>query len=300
MALAAFLLLAQLKSQDYVPFPTSDVNWNVFFVGTCNNETFPDTTLLRYTLHGDTVIEAVTYSTLCIESGDTASPEIRPVGGLREADKKIFYRGQTIAGGGFDEEYLLYDFNAQVGDTIRHEASGQYYSVVLGIDSVLTGERYRKRYMVEISGFFHQEDYLIEGIGSVKNGLLGHISDVPTCGFHYWEHVCFRENNVVLYLNSSFSDCFTTELVSGLDQVVQGNDLEIFPNPVGNEMWINNQTSIKKMVFKLIDLNGKILIEKRIAGNRVMLNLTIPSGVYYGLLLDESGNIRLSKKLLFH
>lgn len=297
----AFLLLAQLKSQVYVPFPTSSVNWNVLLVATCDNEKPPETTLLRYALHGDTLIDHITYSRLCIESGDTACPEVKPIGGLREADKRIYYKGQTVmVVGSSDEEYLLYDFNAKAGDTIRHDADGSCYSVVLAIDSVLTGEHYRKRYQVDISGFCHDPDYLIEGIGSVKNGLLGHISDVPTCGFHYWEHVCFRGNGVVLHLNPSFSDCFPAALVSGSDKALQGNNLEIFPNPVGNEVWISNPDPFKNLVFRLIDINGKTLAEKQIAGNRVMLNMDMTPGVYYGVILDERGNVLLSRKLLVH
>lgn len=170
-----------LKSQDYVPFPTESVNWNVFYVETCS-ETPSDTILLRYTIHGDTTINETQYSKLCIESGDTANPKINSIGGLREIDKKIYYKGQTIIGGGNDEEYLIYDFSKQVGDTIKHDSYGGFYSVVLDIDSVIIDGDYRKRYQVDNHWFYQNPDYIIEGIGSVKNGLLGHISDIPTCG----------------------------------------------------------------------------------------------------------------------
>ena len=58
-----------LKSQDYVPFPTENVNWNVFYAGTCEDAP-PVNTLLRYTIHGDTTINEIHYLKLCLETGE--------------------------------------------------------------------------------------------------------------------------------------------------------------------------------------------------------------------------------------
>jgi len=74
-----FLVIQSLKCQDYVPFPAENVNWNVFF-SCCCDESPPDTTLIRYTIHGDTMINEIQYSKLCVESGDTANPTIQSIG----------------------------------------------------------------------------------------------------------------------------------------------------------------------------------------------------------------------------
>ena len=75
ITLLTFLLAISTKSQNYVPFPTGNVNWNVYYRGTCE-EALPDTVLIRYTIHGDTTINNVLYSRLCIESGDLNNPVI--------------------------------------------------------------------------------------------------------------------------------------------------------------------------------------------------------------------------------
>ena len=292
-----FIINLSLKSQDYIPFPTENVNWNVFYAGTCS-ETPPDTVLIRYTIHGDTTINETQYSKLCIESGNTVNPKIQAIGGLRESDKKIYYVGETIIGGGNNEEYLLYDFTKQIGDTIKHNSNGGIYSVILGIDSVQIGDNYRKRYNVDNHWFYQNPDYIIEGIGSVKNGLLGHISDVPTCGSHYWEHVCFRENGIVQYLNSSFNDCFPSNLLTGIEQLEYETDFEIYPNPFNNEIQIYNKLDNRDLIFKLIDINGKTLIEKSISGEKVTLDMDINSGFYNALIIDVNGKILISKKLV--
>ena len=173
-----------LKSQNYFPFPVENVNWNVYYRGTCHDGP-PDTVLLRYAIHGDTTINEVDYKKLCLESGDTINPTVKSIGGIREENKKIFYHGWTILSSTNDKEYLLYDFTKQTGDTIKHNPQGWFYSVILDIDSILIDGTYRKRYEVDNVWFYQNPDYIIEGIGSVKNGLLGHISDIPTCGTHF-------------------------------------------------------------------------------------------------------------------
>ena len=292
-----FIINHSLKSQDYVPFPTENVNWNVFYAGTCE-EAPPDTSLLRYTIYGDTTINEIQYSKLCLETGDTINPKVQTIGGLRESEKKIYYIGQTIYAGGFEDEYLLYDFTKQIGDTIKHDSYSGFYSVILDIDSVEIDKSYRKRYKVDNHWFYQNPDYIIEGIGSVKNGLLGHISDIPTCGTHYWEHICFRENGIVKYLNPSFNDCFTSNLLTGIAQADYETDFEIFPNPFSNEIQINNKLNHQDLIFKLIDINGKTLIEKNINNDKVTLDLNISSGLYNVLIVDNNGKILMTKKVI--
>lgn len=292
-----FIIIQDLKSQDYVPFPTQNVNWNVLYIGTCEDAP-PDTGLIRYTIHGDTTFNEVQYSKLCIESGDTANLKFQGIGGLRESDKKIYYRGQTIMGGEAKEEYLLYDFTKQIGDTIKHGSYGSNTSVVLDIDSVLIGENYRKRYKVDNNRFYQKSDYVIEGIGSVINGLLGHISDVPTCGTHYWEHICFQEYGIVKYLNPSFRDCFASKLFNKIAQLDYEKDFEIYPNPFSNEIQIKSKLKNQDLTFRMIDINGKTIIEKKICNDIVTLDLNISIGLYTALIVDKNENILMTKRVI--
>jgi len=293
-----FIINHSLKSQDYIPFPTKNVNWNVFYAGTCEDAP-PDTSLLRYTIHGDTTINEIQYSKLCLETGDTINPKVQTIGGLRESEKKIYYIGKTIYAGGFEDEYLLYDFTKQIGDTIYHESNGHFfYSVVSDIDSISIDGNYRKRFKIQSHSFGQSPDYIIEGIGSVVNGLLGHISDIPTCGTHYWEHICFRENGIVKYLNSSFSECFPDNLLTGIAQIGYKTAFNIYPNPFSNEIQIENKLNHRNLTFKLIDINGKTLIEKNIYNDKAILDLSVSPGPYNALIVDKSGEILMSKKLI--
>ena len=216
ISVLVILFVHSIKAQDYYPFPTEDAHWNIYLSSTCDNDSPPDTFLLQYFIDGDTVINDLTYRKLCVENWNLANLIIEPVGGIREEEKRIYYNGQGFLGSVQEEELLLYDFTAQVGDTVQHSEKVSFRSIILEIDSIQINGAYRKRYKVDNGWMYHNPDYIVEGIGSIQNGLLGHISDIPTCGTHYWEHVCFRENENIQYLNPTFNDCNAIVLTNSI------------------------------------------------------------------------------------
>lgn len=285
-----------LKSQNYVPFPTENVNWNVYYVGTCE-ERDPDTTLLRYAIHGDTTINEVEYKKLCLESGDTINPKIKAVGGLREENKKVYYNGRTLLAGTDGKEYLLYDFTKQIGDTIKHNPQGWFFSVIFDIDSVLIDGAYRKRYEVDNHWYYHNPDYIIEGIGSVKNGLLGHISDITTCGTHYWEFICFKENGEVKYLNPSFNKCFPGNLLMGANLTKADSQIRIYPNPTNQNLHIENNTN-GNLSVKIIDINGRTIVEQQLNEIKTIIKLNVQAGIYNVLITNKNGQKVRTQKVI--
>ena len=291
-----FTFSTGLKSQNYVPFPTEKVHWNVLYIGTCE-ERPPDTTILRYTIHGDTTINNITYRKLCLESGDTMNPKIRGIGGIREANKKIYYNGETVTFNTDSKEYLLYDFTKQIGDTIKHNPQGYFYSVVLDIDSVLIDGAYRKRYKIYSHSFGEHTDYIIEGIGSVVNGLLGNISEVPTCGYHYWKFICFKENDNLLYLNPSFTDCQASNFLMSSNLPMRDSQIKIYPNPVTNELQIEMHTD-KDRILKIINMDGRSILEKHLSDMRSVVKLNVSPGLYQVIIINQVGQTMLTQTII--
>jgi hypothetical protein len=295
----SFVLLFNLivKSQEYFQFPTKDVNWNVYLISSCD-ESSPDTILLRYTIHGDTTINENLYHKLCLECGDTSNPVINPIGGLRENDKKVYFIGKDFLGYEYYEEVLLYDFSKQIGDTIKHSSDGIFYSVIEDIDSIIIDGMYRKRFQVNNHWFYHNPDYIIEGIGSVQNGLLGHITMIPTCGYHYWEHICFREEGIIKYLNPSFEDCFPSNLIVSLNRIELKKDVRIFPNPTSGQLSVENNTINQILIVKIIDVNGKILIQESLTTKKASIKMPNISGFFEVIITDIDGRILDSEKII--
>ena len=283
-----------LLGQVYYPFPTSNADWHIYReFGSGYDHININIDLLRYHIYGDTVINQLNYKKLILATGDTASSIYRSIGGIREDDeKKIYFIGEDFCGAPIEQEVLLYDFSKKVNDTIYHIEYSQVYSVIINIDSIEICGDYRKRFKINGNWnfYFPDEEYWIEGIGSIKNGLLGHITLIPTCCTCFWEHICFREENVVKYLNTKYSSCFPENLKS-IEKVSISDPVRIFPNPTDNDFFIRmdfSTLSFKKVV--IYDLLGTKIFELSINSNQL---LKIPrdnfiDGVYIIEIVSET------------
>jgi hypothetical protein len=295
---AFFLILSPfVKGQEYIPFPAQDATWTIYLESTCDNDSPPDTMLYRLVLNGDTIINETNYNKLTLQTGSPEDPDIRELGGLREEGKKVFYYGEGILGSSLGGEVLLYDFNAQINDTIDHTSDGFWRSIVLDIDSVQIGSQYRKRYKVDNGWFFHNPDYLIEGIGSVVNGLLGHISDIPTCGTHYWEHVCFIESDQVVHRNLNFSDCDAGLKYNSIG-IVSEKRFKIIPNPFTENIRIENLSAESCITVEVYNSLGRLVFEDGNISNCHQIPITYSTGCFIVIIKDSKGTILWQEKMI--
>src|SRR2546423_12671923 len=117
-AMAFYTTTAQTNV--YHPFPDSNAIWNEGSVS--NAGCGPFTPLLEwysYLLTGDTLIKGVQYHKLMtpfIASNCASNMPTGYRGGIRQEiqNKKVFFVQPNDS-----VDYLLYDFNLQVGDTLR-------------------------------------------------------------------------------------------------------------------------------------------------------------------------------------
>ena len=193
---------------------------------------------------------------------------------------------------------MLYDFSKQIGDTIKHDSHNSFYSTIEDIDSILIDGEYRKRFQVDNHWFYQNPDYIIEGIGSVKNGLLGHITMIPTGGYFFWEHICFKENGIVKYLNPSYNDCFPRNFFTSTNQFSLDSDIILYQNPIDEELIIENNSNRRNLTLKIFDVNGRILIERQLPADKSEIDFSYNSGIYCILIVDKKGQITMSKKIL--
>lgn len=214
------------SSQNYYPFPDSNAIWNHYFeIG--ESKSYTNTSMYySYGLMGDTTINAISYSKLYEFSDTVFNSYAEYLGGLREDTlRKVYYTGKDFWGGDFADEILLYDFSKNIGDTIEYGIWGE--TIIQDIDSVLIGNNYRKRYYVDSYGY----DFFIEGIGSI-HGLLSPITEIPTKTYTFWELVCYKQNDTVLFINSNYNRCFPIlDNIELMDKTITEN-IKIYPNPV--------------------------------------------------------------------
>ncbi len=299
--------LANIKGQDYIPFPSSNTLWSEHYRAPVS------TSLTSYYYRNiladkDTSIGAKTYHQLFYSHSDTIYSENSSVvynGGIRESGQQVYFLPKDSL-----TEYLLYDFSLQFGDVIKYDYSvfsnkyglGEIDSLrVSKVDSVLIIDgTYRKRIYFTPICCPNSTPYLwaswIEGVGN-NMGLLCPISDLPTNGINY-TLVCLKNNNEYIYYNNLFGTCYPVN-ESILDYAKQ-NEIIISPNPVFDYCkieWDDKNVQFDRML--IFDVYGRIVFSKKIDQNS---EITIDcrnfgQGMYLVSLVDQIGR-PLSSKLL--
>jgi hypothetical protein len=278
LLLIATLITLSAKSQTsvYHPFPDSSAVWN--FHTTLAMCTLGGGVESYYsiTISGDTLINSQVYHKLftpfvqSIVTG-TCSPYVFSGydGAVRQdtANRKVFYVPPSDS-----TEQLLYDFSMQVGDTVK----GYIESIILpldtvqSIDSVLVGNNYRKRWLINSC----YNIMLIEGIGSTF-GLIepspGCILDVP-----YYELICFKQNGMTLYPDTN-ANC---EVITDVKNINPETYLTtITPNPFSDKLTINNNNNDLSEII-LYDMVSRKLLQQKFT-NAVTLNTSqLAKGIY--------------------
>jgi len=251
--------------------------WNVTYQPFDSPGTF--TVLTK--ISGDTLVDDLLYSKI-YHSQDTFDTNWIVSNHLirEDEERKVFVKSGNL------EEYLLYDFGLEVGDTYMFECS----STVTSIDSIIlnNGES-RKRLHLNLTG----ENYgpvWIEGIGEALGGLFG---SSAYCIFDVGGKLrCFYDNDELLYPESP-QTCFTETSNSVYNTLP--SDVKIYPNPIYETVHITSgSTKIKS--FRIIDLMGRPVYSDEYKDE--IINVTyLKAGTYFIVLEMENGDL-YSEKLM--
>jgi hypothetical protein len=167
-------LSLQAADYEYVPTVREGVEWG-YYVSQAYYSQKPNT-YYRVCFKGDTPINNMSYKKCyCYRTCTFDSDSAKVISFMREENKRVYMRPNPNVTNDFmnnietlyydnDKEYCLYDFNYNVGDTIKaiYALNG---NVVTEIDSVLVNGKLRKLFK---SGNFRT---FMEGIGPIdENG----------------------------------------------------------------------------------------------------------------------------------
>jgi len=149
--------------------------WRTAFVTFCS-EPYPYNGTESYTrsvrFNEDTLINSLHYKKV-FSSLEEYPENWDLLGYIRETqNKEVFFTTDTS-----NQEYLFFDFNVNINDTISYYWLSDYYvvndqSIIKSIDTVLIAGEYRKR--IGIGGVYESDtsDYWVEGLGNIKHGML--------------------------------------------------------------------------------------------------------------------------------
>lgn len=274
-------LIAKAQTTTYHPFPEGDATWNFTYYPQSWSMLPNDYEHVNYsiTFSGDTLINNMTYHKLITPF---ASLRKGYRGAIRQdiAAKKVFIVPPTEI-----SEILLYDFNLQVGDSVK----GYIFpnDTIESIDSIAVGMSFRKRWKIN-NGY---NVYIIEGIGSTY-GLLEpspmYCTDCPEFQLN-----CYSENNQTIYPDLQ-TNC---ELINSLNFIeTNSSEIKVCPNSQnGSTTFLFENANI--LEIKLIDMFAKVIYQQPTTNQKTITIDHLQSG-FYILIAKSTTNKLITKKLI--
>ena len=287
-------IIGQAQTNVYHPFPNSSCQWtglNWDHSGGGSGPVQYDS--YQLSISGDTTIGSFIYHKL-YQSGFTycqpcpiyngQNYNLHYVGAFRQdtLNKKVYlYKNGT--------DNLAYDFNLNVGDTIKTCLStfqtGHYIS---SIDSVIVSNKYHKRFWIDGCNYA-----LIEGIGS----MFGAFNDI-FCPFEMGNDLhCVRIGTTTAWALSSQYNCDLGASIP--EKLIKTNNIVISQNPFWSETTLTFNARFDKANLSVYNSSGQLVKQiKHISGQSYILNRdNLESGMYF-LRVSESNDVIATGKLV--
>lgn len=203
-------------------FPSGNVHWTVNSIQM--GASYPSTT---YATMGDSTFNGITYRKIGLvqNMGSTWQPEdLTHMGSLRdEGGRWLFVPSWS------DQEYPLFDFTGDVGDTVSIQNPLFTFDpvdyIVDAISTVTTMVDERRMWTLSPPEYPGFQEYFIEGIGSTY-GLFGHAIFLFDIGSQL---ICMEQNGEIIYRIPEAESCYY--LSTGLEERAAEGTLHLAPNP---------------------------------------------------------------------
>jgi len=203
---------------------------------------------------------------------------------IREISKKVYIKFPEA-----NHETLLYDFNLNVHDSILIYSN---YWIVKAVDSIKINNIYRKTLDLRQLHFKSWEadkgDKWIEGVGSI-HGLLSLGGNDPNSYSHL---LCAKNQDGILYQDP---ECECCEIILNIKESnIFG--LKLYPTIISNRLNITTNSTNIKYLYKLYDLEGRLLNQNVYYGSQVIDCSSLNNGIYFIQLTGKNTNI--TKKII--
>ena len=282
-ALLALLLMAggvKTQAQEYVPMIQEGNEWYTLDAQVCSTQSSRGYNTLVHRIANDTLIDGVRYTKVMQTVNDVGVPTLAAL--LREEDGKVWERYLN------GSEVLLYDFTANVGDSLVC-GYGDYF-VLDSISIEQIGGVDRKKFWFGLEyDFFIGEPYAmetwIEGIGS-DLGLL-FCGSYFFCG-GYYKALCFHQNGELVWQNPEYDAC----LISDVEEI-HDNELTVYPNPAYNLVRINGVEAAEVQVYNTL---GQLV--KTVRGTNEIDLSGLVEGVYLLRIRDAVGKNHVARVMV--
>jgi hypothetical protein len=277
-----FLIILSASSQTLV-----DTNkiWNVY-----SSLNFGALTTTSYKFDGEITIDDITYKVLW-QTSDPTRADWNEYSYLRQDEKKVYQRMSFQ-----EQEYLLYDFDLDEGETFQGQTMYNTCTVNLTVESIdsVSLENGEKRKRITFEGY--PEQYVwIEGIGSL-NGLLEPAHDQCVADLSFGL-LCFTEDGSLKYNHPNLESCYVNTV--DIDDPENALSFKATPNPFHKNVTVSfNYTNPNSYEIRITDSRGlEVLNSQSISGKATINTMKLESGLYF-IQLFENGILKKTTKLI--
>ncbi len=229
---------------------------------------------VSYKFQSDTTINSYQYKIL-LKTSDTTLSNWWAEGAMREVGSKIYYYNYSD-----QTEYLVYDFGANLGDTIKAITFCGNYLIVDSVDTLMINGQARRRLIFNFPSCLYTEEW-IEGIGS-NHGIVNMFSVFGFLPFDSGEELlCYWEDGFVKWINPAYNQCYyvTTEIY----EQISNSSISVFPNPLIDVAKVELNSISKNWSWELYSSIGQLVQEKcNITTNSLEIDKGhLPAGIYF-------------------
>ena len=196
---------------------------------------------------------------------------------FREEDGKIFYR-QLNPDQSAGPEFLLYDWNIEVGDVVYVRYGDSSRGLILDqITDTILGETERRVFHLHYEANPWLVETWIEGIGSELGFPFSGTKDNPSSMIVDAELLCYYEDGNQIWDNPNYDSCFINYLKVEENQY---NDIMVYPNPTYGEVSIRLFETGEHNI-EVYDIMGRKIMSTTVSGNNCTIDMNcLPIGLY--------------------
>lgn len=287
ISFAFYFSTMYLVSQNYIPFPNinDSISWyHAESYWDAGQEGYTN----RYFLHfSDTVtLNGKVYKVL-LRTNEAFAENGSVEAYIREDSQKVYTIYPPIG----TTEYLLYDFNLNIGDTfvVKNFKSlspiNSFQHILTNIDTLMLNDSILRRKFI-----FDNLNYsFVEGLGNVDASNSGLFETWGGTYLDYasWVNCITTPNKIIYSVPFNDLDCYTLPPVS-VKNINSNASFHIYPNPNKSDLlFLDNSYNISRAI--ITSLSGKIILEKKLEKQN-QINISILSkGIYFILLETDNG-----------
>ena len=257
---------------------------------------------MKFWFHGDTIIEDLTYKRVYVQYDDSIADfnNARYFAAIREdtATGKIYFSR------GNEQEYLLYDFSVNVGDTVSFYSLWggglrERKQVVKSIDSILIDDNYRKKINFKSWITTGGGESWIEGIGSI-NGLFFAGDFDMADGMNVTILLCVHVEERLIYQpeDADFYEKYNCYIqnYTNIDEHKKGT-IEIYPTIVDDILYIETDKNNEEFEYKIINIQGQIISNGLCTSN--VINVANLNKGFYLIVISDNKSTKYIKTQKF-